>query len=226
MISFLSTLTISLVLVKIFTFFSRQLGIIDIPNARSSHTDSIPSGSGIAILSSIVLVLLFTDLKDFQNYSFSIIAILFVFTLGVYDDFKNSSPRYKLLIISIGAIFLYIDGLMISNIGTYFNYTITLSWLSMPFTIVAVVGFTNALNLIDGLDGLAASISIVIFASLWFIGQQNNDPVLSLVSPIIISALLVFLVFNWNPAKVFMGDCGSLTLGFIISILAIKAGVT
>jgi UDP-GlcNAc:undecaprenyl-phosphate GlcNAc-1-phosphate transferase len=222
---FFSTLIISFMLLKIFILYSGKLGIVDIPNGRSSHVKSTPSGSGIAIFSAVILVLFFIDLKEYQNYSLSIIAVLFIFALGIYDDLKNSPALYKLAIITLGAIFICFDGLIIVNLGTYFGYPVILSslWLSIPFTIITVVGFTNALNLIDGLDGLAGGISIIIFSSLWYVGSQHSIPLLLLASPIMIAALLGFLAFNWNPAKAFMGDSGSLTLGFIISILSISA---
>lgn len=225
MIVFISTLVISLALLKIFIIYSNKLGIIDRPNERSSHIVSTPSGSGVAMFAAVIFVFFFIDLKDYQNYSFSLIAVLFILALGFYDDLKDSPILYKFSIITLGAVFLCFDGLVITNIGTYFGRPITFPslWLSIPFTVIAVVGFTNALNLIDGLDGLAASISIVIFSSLWYIGYQYNDPLLLLISPIMIATLSAFLIFNWNPAKVFMGDSGSLTLGFIISTLSISA---
>jgi len=87
----------------------------------------------------------------------------------------------------------------------------------------AVVGFTNALNLIDGLDGLAATVSIIILGSFFVVGYTNDDHFMMLMSGAFISGLLGFLVFNWHPASIFMGDSGSLTLGFVISVLAIKS---
>ncbi len=86
-----------------------------------------------------------------------------------------------------------------------------------------MIAFTNALNLIDGLDGLAASISIVILGSFFTIGYQNSDLFMMILSGAFISSLLAFLLFNWHPASIFMGDSGSLTLGFVISLLAIKS---
>jgi UDP-GlcNAc:undecaprenyl-phosphate GlcNAc-1-phosphate transferase len=93
----------------------------------------------------------------------------------------------------------------------------------LPFTVFAVTGFTNALNLIDGLDGLAASISIVILFAFFVVGYQNNDLFITVVALFFITTLLAFLLFNWYPATIFMGDSGSLTLGFVISVLAIKS---
>jgi len=151
------------------------------------------------------------------------LAALLVFLLGVFDDLKNYRARYKLYIVTIAAVLSCIDGFIIKDLGVYFDYTIPLMTVSIPFTIFAIVAFTNALNLIDGLDGLAGTISIIMLSSLWLIGYQNNDYLIMGITALIVPALLAFLVFNWNPARVFMGDSGSLTLGFIISILCIKA---
>ena len=217
------TFVISLILLGLFIRYADQLGFVDIPDFRSSHKRATPSGSGIAFFVAAILVSLFTDVGIYHNYILTVIAALMVFSLGVYDDLKNLHARYKLYIIAVAAILSFLDGFVITGAGTYFGYTIPFLWLSLPITVFAVVGFTNALNLIDGLDGLAGSICIIILSSLWFIGYQNNDYLLMGVTSIIIPALLAFLVFNWNPAKAFMGDSGSLTLGFLISILGIRA---
>lgn len=95
--------------------------------------------------------------------------------------------------------------------------------VAMLFTVFSVVGFTNALNLIDGLDGLAGSVSIVILGTLFVVGYHHHDTFIMVLSGAFVASLAAFLIFNWNPASIFMGDSGSLTLGFVISLLAIKA---
>ena len=108
--------------------------------------------------------------------------------------------------------------------GTYFGYEFVLpAWLVFPFSFFAIAGYTNALNLMDGLDGLAASISIVILATFFGIGMEHNDELLITLSSFFIMTFLAFLLFNWNPAKVFMGDSGSLSLGIVIAILSIQS---
>jgi UDP-GlcNAc:undecaprenyl-phosphate GlcNAc-1-phosphate transferase len=221
--NFFITFILSLILLGLFVRFAGQFGFSDTPDFRSSHKKVTPSSSGIAFFVAVFIAAFFTDFNIYQNYRLSILGALLVFLLGVFDDLKNYRARYKLYIITVAAILSCVDGFVIKDIGTYFGYTIPLLTISIPFTIFAVVAFTNALNLIDGLDGLVGTISIIILSSLWFIGYQNNDYLLMGVTALIIPALLAFLVFNWNPARVFMGDSGSLTLGFIISILSIKA---
>ncbi len=88
---------------------------------------------------------------------------------------------------------------------------------------IGIIGFTNALNLIDGLDGLAGAIALVILSSLWYIGYRYDDPFILTVSMFVIVSLLGFLIFNWSPASIFMGDSGSLVLGFVIAALSVRA---
>lgn len=217
------TFILCIILLSVFVKFANQLGFSDIPDYRSSHTKNTPSSSGIAIFIAIFIASFFSDSNTIYSHGLSIVGALLVFLLGVFDDLKNYKARYKLYVVTMAAILACIDGFMIDSVGTYFGFSVPLMTASIPFTIFAIVAFTNALNLIDGIDGLAGTISIIILGSLWFIGYQYDDYLLMGVTSLIIPALLAFLVFNWNPARVFMGDSGSLTLGFVISVLSIKA---
>ncbi len=96
-------------------------------------------------------------------------------------------------------------------------------YLAIPFTIFAITGFTNALNLLDGLDGLAGLVSMIMLGAFLWIGYIHGDELMVMLSSVFIAGVGAFLLFNWNPARVFMGDSGSLTLGFVLSILAIQA---
>lgn len=220
---FIFTFFVSLALLAFFVKLAPHLGFVDVPNFRSSHTHVTPNCCGIAFVVTIVIMSLFSDLRIYQNFNNTIFATILVFLVGVYDDLKSIRPRNKLYVITIAAILSTNDGLIITSIGSYFGYTLPYMWLFIPFTIFTVVGFTNSLNLIDGLDGLAGTISLILLGSLCFIGYQNNDILLVKVTTLVIPVLLAFLIFNWNPAKAFMGDSGSLTLGFLISILSIQA---
>ena len=200
------------------------MGLVDIPNFRSSHTYPVSCSAGIPIFITIFSVVFILSQKIYDAYTLSLLGASFVFILGVYDDMKDIRARYKIIIITLAAVLSCANELIVLNLGTYFGNSIELlNWIARPLTVFSVIGFTNAFNLIDGLDGLAGIISIIMLSSLWFIGYQNNDNFLMNLPPLIISVLLAFLIYNWNPASVFMGDSGSLTLGFIISILCIKA---
>jgi len=220
---FLIVFCISCIFVFIVKKNALKLGLIDIPNDRSMHTDQTPRGAGIGFFLAAIITLPFFHLDIINQYSWTFLAILLVFIIGVLDDFHDTSPNTKFIVLIISTIFLSMDGLIIDDVGSFLGYHVTLGWFALPFTVFAVTGFTNALNLIDGLDGLAASISIIVLTAFFIVGYHNNDTFILLLSLIFIAALLAFLLFNWYPATIFMGDSGSLTLGFIVSVLAIKS---
>ena len=201
-----------------------KIGMLDIPNNRSSHTAPTPRGAGIGMFLAYFLVLSFFHTAFVLEYSGFFIAITLIFLLGVYDDAKDTSPKLKLLIIGMATtLIFFVDGFEINTLGYWFGVEVTLPYIVALFvTLFAVAGFTNALNLVDGLDGLAGSLSLVILASLYYIGYAYNDQFIMIVSFFVMVSLLGFLLFNWYPASIFMGDSGSLVLGFIISVLSIK----
>ncbi len=205
--------------------YATKIGMLDIPNDRSSHTAPTPRGAGIAMFLAYTLVLVLFHTAFVLEYIGFFIGITLIFILGVYDDAKDTSPRFKLLIIAVAtALIFFVDGLEINTLGHWFGVEIQLPFvIALCVTLFAVGGFTNALNLVDGLDGLAGSLSLVILASLYYIGHAYNDQFIMIVSFFVIISLLAFLLFNWYPASIFMGDSGSLVLGFIISVLSIKA---
>ena len=220
---FILIFLISLVLINLIQKKATLFGLIDIPNARSSHIHTTPRGAGIGFYLAVILVLALFHFDIILSYLWTALAIGCVFIVGVLDDYHDTSPKAKFLIIFLSTFLLSLDNIVISELGTFFGYELSLGWLALPFTAFALVAFTNALNLIDGLDGLAATISIVILSTFFTIGYENDDFFIMLLSGAFISSLLAFLLFNWHPASIFMGDSGSLTLGFIISVLAIKS---
>ncbi len=195
--------------------------LLDIPNARSSHKLATPKVGGIAIFS-IFFLSLFLYPSFLSNNIFSILAIVLIFAVGIFDDLLELSPYPKFAVIIISSILIIFDGYTINSLGTYFSVTASLGILSIPFTIFAVVGFTNALNLIDGLDGLAGSVSLVILLGFIYLGVIHNDSTILYLSSIIAIGISVFLLFNLHPAKIFLGDNGALLVGFIIAMVAIK----
>ncbi len=229
MILLLMTLTFALTFISILFFIrlAPKLGFVDIPNERSMHKTPIPRGAGVAFVSSALLVsflLMIFDYEQLSRYFWIYLAILIVFIGGVIDDRKGVSPKIKFIFIFIASILLYFDDITIETVGTYLGNEIYLpSLLVFPFTFFAIAGFTNALNLLDGLDGLAGTVSIVMLGAFMWIGYLHHDTLMMTLAAVFIAALAAFLLFNWNPAKIFMGDSGSLTLGFVISILAVKA---
>ncbi len=200
-----------------------KLNLVDIPNERSMHVRHHPRGAGIGFYLAVALVLPFFHLDLLFEYTLSLLAILAVFVVGLLDDHKDTAPNTKFAIIGLGALLVYFDGIGVTTLGNFFGFDISLGWVALPFTIFAMVGLTNALNLIDGLDGLAGSLSIVMLVTLFSIGYKFEDTFIMVLSGAFIAGLVAFLLYNWNPASIFMGDSGSLTLGFVIGVLASKA---
>ena len=225
LINGLLTFLLSMLLTQLVQKYASKIGMLDIPNERSSHAQPTPRGAGIAIFIAFILVLASFYSAFFIQHSGFFVAVGIIFMLGVVDDAKDVSPRLKLIFIILATtIIFFSDHLGIKTLGFWFGHEVQLSFiLSFIVTLFAVAGFTNALNLIDGLDGLAGSISLVVLASLYYIGFVYHDQFIMIISFTMMVSLLGFLLFNWYPASIFMGDSGSLVLGFIISALAIKA---
>jgi len=220
---FIGVFLLTLFFVYLVKKYAPVLGFVDIPNTRSMHITDTPRGAGVGFFFAIVFVLSYAYTDVLYEFVWVNIAIWMVFFMGVWDDYNDSSPYIKFIVFIVATIFLSYDNLLIHTLGIYFGVDLSLGWVALPFTVFAVVGFTNAINLIDGLDGLAASISIIIFSTFYFIGYENNDMFMMLLSGAFIAGLLAFLIYNWTPASVFMGDSGSLTTGFVLSVLAIKS---
>ncbi len=202
-----------------------KIGAIDIPkDERRVHNKPMPLLGGLAIyISTIVATLLFLPLnKDLLSI---IIGGTIIVISGVIDDIKGISPRVKLLFQIVASIILIIGDVKIDFISNPFskeNKLLYLKGFSIPLTIIWVVGITNAFNLIDGLDGLTAGIASISSLSLLFVAVQFCYNEVMIISSILAGSCLGFLPYNFNPAKIFMGDTGSLFLGFIIAAISIE----
>lgn len=214
---------VALALIKLIIKNALKLGLVDVPNERSMHTRHHPRGAGIGIFMAVAIVDPIFNFTLIADHFLTCLAILLVFIVGVLDDHQDASPNTKFIVLALSALLVYFDNIYVSSLGTLFGFDVALGWLALPFTLFAIVGFTNALNLIDGLDGLAGTVSIVILTALFSIGYSYDDSYIMLISGSFIASLLAFLVYNWNPASIFMGDSGSLVLGFVIGLLVIKA---
>lgn len=216
---------VTLMALKFFIQNANTYGLIDVPNGRSAHKKPIARGAGIIFGFVFLVALVLFNYFSTQDTSYCciFISLIIVYLTGFYDDLKDISSGRKFLFIILATTIAFGDGFSINSLGNYFGYNLSLGYFAFPFTIFAVVGFTNALNLTDGLDGLAGSISIVILSSLLYLGFSNSDYTLIFVPIFLIVPLTAFLWFNWYPASVFMGDSGSLFLGFSIAMLSIYA---
>lgn len=209
------SMTLSFILVRYKDIFC----ILDEPNARSYHKVVIPRSGGVAIFLAFVIGLFLLDIS--HNYWF-FVPLFIIFGLGLYDDINGISSKKKLLVTFFSSMLLFYLGFDIDKYGYFAGYEIILpTWISCLFFSIACAGFINSVNLIDGLDGLASLVSLVILCAFAYLGFRWHDDFLFGIALVLISAILGFLVFNWHPAKIFMGDSGSLTLGFIIVILSV-----
>ncbi len=208
---------------------SRLKNLMDIPDGRSSHTRKTPTLGGVAIFASILISYfiaqgLWPATDGGQIINLTIVAIVILFFLGVKDDILVLSPAKKMILqIASSALTILGSNLMIDNFFGIFGFYNLPVWVSILLTIFIFIALINSMNLIDGIDGLAGSISLhaaVIFG-LWFFA--NNYYSLSFLAAAVCGALIGFLRYNLSKTnKIFMGDTGSLILGFILTVFAIK----
>lgn len=197
--------------------------LFDVPNERKIHAAPVPTMGGIAILAGMVVSLLlwfpFSGQPAQVCFFFSIVVL---FGLGILDDLKDLSARYK-FIIQIGlAALIALSGIRINSFeGLFGLYELPLT-AQYTFTILAITGITNAFNLIDGIDGLAGGIGFMSLITLGLFLTRSGDANTALIAFALAGGILAFLYFNFNPAKIFMGDTGSLLLGFVTAVLCIR----
>jgi len=210
--------------------FSQKEGLVDKPNERKIHTIPISRLGGIAIWSSTMLTFLVLVLLSYYPYGSLLSGILLggslMFLLGLIDDVYNLNAKFKLFIQLAIATIVYLLGVKIDTIFNPFGPTINLGMLSYPITVLWIVGISNAVNFIDGVDGLAGSVITVNAITLAIIATAITpaQPITALIGFILAGSMLAFLTFNFNPAKIFMGDSGALFSGFLLATLSI-AGV-
>uniref|UniRef100_A0A831XFT2 Undecaprenyl/decaprenyl-phosphate alpha-N-acetylglucosaminyl 1-phosphate transferase n=1 Tax=Geobacter metallireducens TaxID=28232 RepID=A0A831XFT2_GEOME len=199
-----------------------RFGGIDRPNDRKVHRDETPRLGGIAIfLSFLFSLLMFTDVD--QTTRGFIAGALVVFLTGLLDDLAPLTPRQKFVgEVAAALVGLTMGGIWLESLGNLFGFgEISLGWFSKPFTVFAVVGMMNAINLIDGLDGLAAGVSAIACLAFGALGYWSGNPVLTLLAVGLLGSLVGFLWHNSYPARIFMGDSGSLFLGYCMGVFSV-----
>lgn len=215
--------SLTLLLIKLIIAYAPQLGLVDLPNHRSVHQDPTPRGAGIGIFLAVAIIFPFFYFSLFSEHLLSFLAIFVVFLIGLLDDHRDAPPRAKLIFIGIAIFLIYIDGIQVNSFKNIMGIELSLGILSLPITLLLVISFTNAFNIVDGIDGLAGTLGIIILGTLLVIGLKYDDLFIISLASCYIAGIIAFLCFNWNPARIFMGDSGSLTIGFLIALLSIKA---
>ena len=224
-IPFIAATLMSLIATPIVRKLAFKIGAVDVPkDDRRVHKKAMPLMGGLAIFAAVIVsVLIFLPL-DKTTFSILIGGTLIVIS-GIIDDLKDMSPKVKLLFQILAGVVLILGGIkvdFITNPFTSNSSLLYLRWLSIPITLFWVVGITNTLNLIDGLDGLAAGVAMISSLSLMLVASKFGYGEITILSAIVAGACLGFLPFNFNPAKIFMGDTGALFLGFMLAAISIE----
>lgn len=219
------SMLLSLILTPLVKKLAFKVGAVDVPkDNRRVHKKPMPLIGGLAIYLSMVIVsLIFLPLDKF------LISIILGSTVivisGIIDDTRGMSPKMKLLFQLVAGLILIGGDVKIDFITNPFskgNVLLYLKWFSIPITLFWLVGITNTLNLIDGLDGLAAGVAAISSLSLMFVAAKFGYSNIIILSAIVAGGCIGFLPYNFNPAKIFMGDTGSLFLGFMLAAISIE----
>lgn len=233
-ISFLVPLLLSLLLTPMVIKFANRIGATDSPEERKVHTSEMPRIGGLAVILSaagtiLILYILFPEfLPNLFDGSHTTLIVFFcficLFGLGFWDDLKPLSPGVKFGMQFVLAAIIYFAGFKISNITNPLDTgVLEIGIFDLPITILWIVGITNAFNLIDGLDGLASGVAVIACISIFVITSLSGQIGAAIFSLIIAGSLVGFLRYNFNPAKIFLGDSGSLIIGFALALLSIQS---
>ncbi|MFS0674977.1 glycosyltransferase family 4 protein [Ornithinibacillus sp. 179-J 7C1 HS] len=220
-IAFFISLISTLLLVYPIKKLAFKWNIIDLPNYRKVHKNPTPRLGGLAIFIGTCLGLIYLSPSHEYFLEISIGAIIIVIT-GLFDDKYQIKPILKLAGQLIPATILITSGLIIEKITLPFFGVIDLAGpFSIVITFLWIVGITNAINLIDGLDGLASGVSTIALISILIMAIMDQEILVVFLAVALIGSNLGFLFHNFHPAKVYMGDTGSLFLGYMISVISI-----
>lgn len=218
-IAFAIALTLTFTLTFPIKKLAIKWGIVDFPNYRKIHTKITPRFGGIAIFIGSMAGLLYLQPKNEHMTAIILGAIVIVVT-GTLDDRYNIRPSVKLTGQFMAASFLVSSGLIIERVTLPFIGMVELGFISVLVTVFWIIGITNAINLIDGLDGLATGVSTIGLISILIMAIIDAQFIVIYFSVVLIGANLGFLYHNYYPAKIYMGDTGSNYLGYMIAVIS------
>ena len=219
-------LLVALVTTPVIKNLAFRVGAVDVPkDGRRMHDHPIPRMGGLAIFLGFLLsVLLFADLTT-QLRGMLLGAVVIV-VLGIFDDIYALGAKFKLLIQIAAALVAVLSGNVIEAVSNPNVFSANpyweLGWLRIPVTVIWIVAITNAVNLIDGLDGLACGVSTISSMTLLVISLVVADTPVAILMAALAGACVGFLPYNMNPAKIFMGDTGSTFLGYVLAVVSIQ----
>ena len=210
---------LSLVITPLIKRLAIKIGAVDQPNHRKVHQKVMPRLGGLAIFISMLVGVLILQ-PDSQYFWPIILGSTIIIITGFLDDLYEISPKVKLLGQVIATTIVIIGGVQVEFINLPFGLTLDFGIMSIPLTFLWIIGITNAINLIDGLDGLAAGVSSIVLITISTMAIVIH-PFVMAIGFILLGSTLGFLVYNFHPAKIFMGDTGALFLGFMIAVISI-----
>lgn len=231
-IGFVVSLVLALFLTPLVKKFAVKVGAVDVPDARKVHTRIMPRLGGLGIYLAFILGLIAVlpfipeslSPRDANFMKAFLIGGSMIVLIGALDDRFQLSAKVKFLAQIIAAC-VVVFGFNITvdfvNIPFQDRYSSLETWISIPLTIFWIVGVTNAINLIDGLDGLAAGVSGIAISTILVMSLLMGNTTVALLCLLLLGGIIGFLFFNFHPAKIFMGDAGSLFLGFSLAMLSL-----
>lgn len=220
----LTALAVSLFSIPNIIYVSKRKRLLDLPdNERKLHKRIVPNLGGIGIFIAFVIATsIFVKPVEFGRWNYINASLLILFVTGIKDDLVQISPNKKFLAqIAAAFITVYLADIRITSLHGIFGIHVLPDWISIPFTIIGCVFVTNAFNLIDGIDGLAGTIGVfisLIFGVALAVEGRTSEAIIAFS---LMGAILGFLRYNISPASIFMGDTGSLIIGFSIAVLSI-----
>ena len=222
----LCAMVVSFLMCPVVKSFAYKIGAIDVPrDSRRMHKKPTPRLGGLAIFLGFMLSLLLFVPIDHQLRGILLGAVIIV-VLGVVDDITPLRASFKFVVQIIAALIAVFHGVVVSvlsnpNVFSDNPYW-SLGWLSIPITVLWIVGITNSVNLIDGLDGLANGVSTISAITMLTIALLVSEAQTALIMAALVGACVGFMPYNRNPAQMFMGDTGSTFLGFILATISIQ----
>lgn len=226
-------IVLSLIITPWVIKFAILIGATDKPDERKIHKHPMPRIGGVAVYLSFFLSLFTLHLLDpflhvfhlmIQQHGATLTAsLLLVMALGFWDDLRSLNPKQKFLVQILAATLVYMAGFRVSVLSHPLgNGLFNLGLFSYPVTVLWIVGITNAFNLIDGLDGLSSGVGAIASVTIFGISFLGGDYATAFMALALAGALAGFLRYNFNPARIFLGDCGSLFIGFTVAVLSIQ----
>jgi UDP-GlcNAc:undecaprenyl-phosphate/decaprenyl-phosphate GlcNAc-1-phosphate transferase len=216
----LLSMGITVLLIPPLMHWAGKLGVLDQPGTRKVHAKPIPRVGGIAMAAGMLVAMLVWDSNNVQLRAY-LLALVVLLAFGIQDDRLTLSPTWKLIGQVLAALIVMSLGHINIGILRHVDAYELPMWLSMPITLFFIVGVTNAINLADGLDGLAGGTTMLCFSGLLLLALSSGSLDVAFVCMVTVGAVVGFLRYNTHPARIFMGDAGSQVLGFSAAVFSL-----